>query len=144
MAQYSILIADEDPNTLQLLTGLLKNNGFQVTATSSGTEALKIYEQETPDIVLADLVMPELIRIVVNTAMQAEREEHLGVGPYERSIKRRGHSHGFKPKTVTTRMAPITGAGSALLIAWNGFVKKSVGAPEWPGYFQVRLHACVW
>jgi len=52
--------------------------------------------------------LPELIRIVVNNAMQAEREEHLGVGPYERSIKRRGHSNGFKPKTVTTRIAPIT------------------------------------
>jgi len=60
VAQYSILIADDDPNTLQLLTGLLKNNGFQVTTTSSGTEALKIYEQEAPDIVLADLAMPEM------------------------------------------------------------------------------------
>ncbi len=60
MAQYSILIADDDPNTLQLLTDLLKNNGFQVTTTSSGTEALKIYEQEAPDIVLADLAMPEM------------------------------------------------------------------------------------
>ena len=52
--------------------------------------------------------LPELIRIVVNTAMQAEREEHLGVEPYERSTRRRGHANGFKPKTVTTRMAPIT------------------------------------
>ena len=60
MTQYSILIADDDPNTLQLLTGLLKNNGFQVTGTSSGAEALKIYKQETPDIVLADLAMPEM------------------------------------------------------------------------------------
>ncbi len=60
MTQYSILIADDDPSTLQLLTDLLKNNGFQVTATSSGTEALKIYEQEAPDIVLADLAMPEM------------------------------------------------------------------------------------
>ena len=51
--------------------------------------------------------LPELIRVVVNTAMEAEREQHLGVGPYERSIKRRGHSNGFKPKTVTTRIAPI-------------------------------------
>jgi len=58
--QYSILIADDDPNTLQLLTGLLINNGFQVTGTSSGAEALKIYKQETPDIVLADLAMPEM------------------------------------------------------------------------------------
>jgi len=52
--------------------------------------------------------LPELIRVVVNTAMEAEREEHLGVGPYERSVKRQGHSNGFKPKTVTTRIAPIT------------------------------------
>jgi len=60
VTRYSILIADDDPNTLQLLTGLLNSNGFQVTAASSGAEALKIYEQETPDIVLADLVMPEM------------------------------------------------------------------------------------
>jgi len=60
VTQYSILIADDDPSTLQLLTDLLKSNGFQVTATSSGTEALKIYKQEAPDIVLADLAMPEM------------------------------------------------------------------------------------
>lgn len=60
VTQYSILIADDDPNTLQLLTVLLKNNGFQVTATSSGAEALNIYKQETPDIVLADLAMPDM------------------------------------------------------------------------------------
>ena len=60
MTQYSILIADDDPSTLQLLTDLLKSNGFQVTATSSGTEALKSYKQEAPDIVLADLAMPEM------------------------------------------------------------------------------------
>ena len=52
--------------------------------------------------------LPELIRIVVNITMEAKREEHLGVGSYERSKKRRGHSNGFKPKTVTTRIAPIT------------------------------------
>ena len=52
--------------------------------------------------------LPELIRIVINTAMQVERQKHLGVGPYERSIKRKGHSNGFKPKTVNTRIAPIT------------------------------------
>jgi transposase-like protein len=52
--------------------------------------------------------IPELVRIVVNTAMQVERQKHLGVGPYERSAERQGHSNGFKPKTVTTRIAPIT------------------------------------
>jgi transposase-like protein len=52
--------------------------------------------------------LPELIRIVINTAMQIERQKHLGVGPYERSIERQGHANGFKPKTVSTRIAPIT------------------------------------
>jgi putative transposase len=52
--------------------------------------------------------LPELIRIVINTAMQVERQKHLGVGPYERSSKRQGHANGFKPKRVNTRIAPIT------------------------------------
>jgi transposase-like protein len=52
--------------------------------------------------------LPEMIRIVINTAMQAERQKYLGVGPYERSNRRQGHANGFKPKTVTTRVAPIT------------------------------------
>jgi transposase-like protein len=51
--------------------------------------------------------LPELIRIVVNTAMKAEREQYLGVGTYERSEKRQGYANGYKAKTVTTRMAPI-------------------------------------
>jgi putative transposase len=52
--------------------------------------------------------LPELIRIVINNAMQVERQKYLGVGPYERSTARQGHANGFKPKTITTRIAPIT------------------------------------
>lgn len=52
--------------------------------------------------------LPELIRIVINTAMHVELQEHLGVGPYERSNNRQGHANDFKPKTVNTLIAPIT------------------------------------
>ena len=41
--------------------------------------------------------LPELIRIVINTAMQAERQKHLGVSPHARSNERQGHNNGFKP-----------------------------------------------
>lgn len=37
--------------------------------------------------------IPELVRIVVNTAMQAERENHLGVKPYQRSNERQGYAN---------------------------------------------------
>lgn len=52
--------------------------------------------------------LPELIRTIINTAMQVERQQHLGVGPYERSAERQAHANGYKPKTVTTRVGAIT------------------------------------
>ena len=53
-------------------------------------------------------VLPELIRTVINTAMQIERQQFLNAGPYERSPERRGHANGYKPKTVTTRGGQVT------------------------------------
>jgi len=52
--------------------------------------------------------LPELIRILVNAAMQAERQKHLGVEPYERSPERRGYANGYKSKTVKTRVGEVT------------------------------------
>jgi putative transposase len=52
--------------------------------------------------------VPELIRIVINAAMQAERQQYLKAAPYQHSPERRGHSNGFKPKTVSTRMGEIS------------------------------------
>jgi transposase-like protein len=52
--------------------------------------------------------LPELIRILVNAAMKAERQQYLGVAPYQHSPERHGHANGFKPKTMTTRLGEIT------------------------------------
>jgi putative transposase len=52
-------------------------------------------------------ILPELLGLVFNTAMQVEREQHLGAAPYQRSPERRGHANGFKPKTVQTRGGDI-------------------------------------
>ena len=52
--------------------------------------------------------LPDLIRTVINAAMELERQQHLGVAPYERSEKRRGYANGYKPKTVATRLGKIT------------------------------------
>ncbi len=52
--------------------------------------------------------LPELIRVLMNAAMQIERQKYLGVGPYERSSERQGRANGFKPKTMRTRMGEIT------------------------------------
>jgi putative transposase len=52
--------------------------------------------------------LPNIIRTVINTAMQIERQNHLSAAPYERTAERQGHANGYKPKTVTTRVGKIT------------------------------------
>ncbi|HUI88351.1 MAG TPA: IS256 family transposase [Anaerolineales bacterium] len=53
-------------------------------------------------------VLPELIRIVINQAMLAERQQHLHAEPYQRTSEREGYANGFKPKTMRTRVGDIT------------------------------------
>ena len=53
-------------------------------------------------------VLPELIRVLLNHAMLAEREQHLHAEPYQRTIEREAHANGFKPKTMRTRVGDIT------------------------------------
>jgi len=60
VAQYLILIADGDPDMIQDLSGTLRANGFDSTGTSSGTDALNIYKKNSPDFVVADLVLAEM------------------------------------------------------------------------------------
>ncbi len=53
-------------------------------------------------------ILPELIRIVLNAAMQAERSDYLQAEPYQHSEERRGYANGYKPKTLRTRIGDIT------------------------------------
>lgn len=52
--------------------------------------------------------IPELLRVMMNSAMQIERQKFLGAGPYERSLDRQAHANGYKPKTVKTRVGNVT------------------------------------
>ena len=52
--------------------------------------------------------LAEGFRLMVNEAMKAERSYALNAAPYERSDERLGYANGFKPKTVATRLGPLT------------------------------------
>ena len=52
--------------------------------------------------------VPEMMRVLINNAMQVERSKYLQAGEYERTEDRKGHANGYKPKTVRTRMGEIT------------------------------------
>ena len=50
----------------------------------------------------------EGIRLLVNEAMRVQRHQVLQAEPYERSDTRQGYANGFKPKTLSSRLGPIT------------------------------------
>ena len=54
----TILAVDDEVTILQSLSGILSDEGFEVLTASNGYEALKIIEQESPDLVLLDIWMP--------------------------------------------------------------------------------------
>lgn len=51
--------------------------------------------------------LAEGIRLLVDEAMRQERSQALQAQPYQRTKTRQGHSNGFKPKTLDTRVGPI-------------------------------------
>lgn len=54
----TILAVDDEVTILQSLSGILSDEGFEVLTASNGYEALKIIEEQSPDLVLLDIWMP--------------------------------------------------------------------------------------
>ena len=52
--------------------------------------------------------MAEVMERLLNELMTIERQQALGVGPYQRGEARRGQANGFKPKTMKTRVGPLS------------------------------------
>ena len=55
-----ILIVDDNIDSITILRSILEQNGFSVQAALSGKEALKSLEGDVPDVVLLDVMMPEM------------------------------------------------------------------------------------
>lgn len=55
-----ILIIDDDPFLLKMLSDIFRENGFTVFNACDGIEGIKAYLDSSPDVVISDLVMPRM------------------------------------------------------------------------------------
>jgi DNA-binding response OmpR family regulator len=55
-----LLVIDDDSAVTDLLSLLLKSNGFEVSATNNSSEGLSMIRDISPDVVILDLMMPEM------------------------------------------------------------------------------------
>jgi two-component system, sensor histidine kinase and response regulator len=58
--QKHILVVDDNPRNLQLISTLVSDAGYKVSAVNSGHNALKFLAHKKPDVVLLDVMMPEM------------------------------------------------------------------------------------
>lgn len=70
--QKKILVVDDNQDTVQILTAVLKRGGYIVVAARDGIEAVEKVQQERPALVLSDLMMPKLDGFGVMEAMRAD------------------------------------------------------------------------
>lgn len=57
-ARQSILLVDDDPGIMAAVKQALVAHGYKMTTASDGEEALHVFERETPELILLDLLMP--------------------------------------------------------------------------------------
>ncbi len=55
-----LLLIDDDPNLILLVKDYLEFRGYEVITAENGREALELLEQDTPDMIICDVMMPEM------------------------------------------------------------------------------------
>jgi cellulose synthase/poly-beta-1,6-N-acetylglucosamine synthase-like glycosyltransferase/CheY-like chemotaxis protein len=56
----NILVVDDDREMRHFISSILKRRGFEITLAATGVEALKYLETATPNVILSDVMMPDM------------------------------------------------------------------------------------
>jgi len=75
MSEQTILLVDDEPDIIELIKYNLEREGYQVFACSNGREAISLTESINPDLILLDVMMPEMDG--VETCLELRRNDRL-------------------------------------------------------------------
>ena len=70
----TVLVVDDDPDTLTYLTTVLEDSGFATVSAKDGAEALQKIGEAPPDLVTLDIAMPEKSGVAVYRALKESDE----------------------------------------------------------------------
>lgn len=59
-SQKELLLVDDDPNLILLVKDYLEFRGYRVITAENGREALEVLETQVPDLIVCDIMMPEM------------------------------------------------------------------------------------
>jgi DNA-binding NtrC family response regulator len=111
-----VLIADDDPDIVEVLGDRLASLGYQILTARDGVEALRSVEQDAPDVLLLDLQMPkmgglEVLRKIGDEGRDVTVVVITAVGTIERAVEAMKHgaydfiTKPFNPEQITLTVA---------------------------------------
>ncbi|HYV33810.1 MAG TPA: response regulator [Candidatus Limnocylindria bacterium] len=79
--QKNVIVAEDDMAMAQIVSHKLGINNFAVRHAANGVKAMEMFEQEPPDIMLLDLMMPEMDGFEVLEKIRANPDKKLADTP---------------------------------------------------------------
>ena len=76
-AKAVILMVDDEPKNLALLTDVLEQDGYEIWQADSGSEALRVADMVLPDLILLDINMPDMQGYDVCQQLKADAKTKL-------------------------------------------------------------------
>lgn len=73
-AQKTVLVVEDEPDAAELFAEMMRVNGFRVIKMFSSTPAISMIAQEKPDVVILDVMMPDVSGLEVLRFMRREPE----------------------------------------------------------------------
>jgi CheY-like chemotaxis protein len=117
LKDWKVLLVDDEPDSLEVASRVLKHYGATLYTATNGLEALDVLRTITPTLIISDISMPEmdgwgLIAHVKNDRRTMDipciaLTAHAMVGDRERAIASGFHNHLTKPLTPATFMRDL-------------------------------------
>ncbi len=74
MADLKILVCDDEPHIVHVVSSKLRNNGFEVLSAADGEEGFEAAKQHAPDLVITDYQMPFLSGLELCAKLRADAQ----------------------------------------------------------------------
>jgi len=72
MAGTKLLVVDDEPDAVLILAKTLSARGYEVTTAESGLQAINLAKAEKPDLILLDILMPDMDGTQVAAALRED------------------------------------------------------------------------
>jgi UDP-3-O-acyl N-acetylglucosamine deacetylase len=94
LVDKKVLIVDDEEGVVESIAGVLEDEGFRVAKARTGEEAIRVFQEESPDVTLLDIWMPGMDGIEILKRLK-------GIAPESQVIMISGHA------TISTAMASV-------------------------------------